>query len=88
MASSNQEKGHGSYDITIALEDIQRLFIFEFKVSDTMKISNDDAKVTLKQIHQMKYYEDEYNHQWKCIAIGILFHRNAMSQIECEEFNV
>jgi PD-(D/E)XK nuclease superfamily len=47
-ASSNRESGHGRYDIAIVLEDIQRLFIFEFKVSDTMKTLNDDAKVALK----------------------------------------
>jgi hypothetical protein len=88
MVSSNRESGHGRYDIAIALEDIQRLFIFEFKVSDTMKNLNDDAKIALKQIKEKKYYEDERYRQWRCFVLGISFYGKEMSRIEYEEFYI
>ena len=48
---SNGERGHGGYDaMFIPLDKIKPAYIFEFKVSKTIKELNAKAEETLEQI--------------------------------------
>jgi Predicted AAA-ATPase/PD-(D/E)XK nuclease superfamily len=87
-ATSNREAGRGRYDIAIALEDIKRLIVFEFKRSKAIDDLEEDAKVGLKQILEKKYFRNEQYHDWQCVAIGVSFFRKEMSQLECETFEI
>ena len=69
--STNKDAGHGRYDIKIALEDMKRLFIFEFKHSKVFKNLEKDANKGLQQIFEQKYYDDAQYNGWTCFAIGV-----------------
>lgn len=54
--TSEGEKGHGRYDALLTrLNKINSAFIFEFKVSKTIKGLNAKAEEALKQIKEKKY---------------------------------
>jgi PD-(D/E)XK nuclease superfamily len=87
-ATSNREAGRGQYDIGIALEDMNRLFLFEFKHSKTENALENDAKDGLKQIHEKQYHKNQQYCQWTCYAIGVSFFNMQMSRLECDQFQV
>ena len=54
--TSEGERGHGRYDALLTpLNKINPAFIFEFKVSKTIKGLNAKAEEALKQIKEKKY---------------------------------
>jgi hypothetical protein len=84
-AMSNREAGNGRYDIGIALGELKRLFIFEFKHSKEESNLRGDAKLALKQILAKKYYDIVLYSGWMCYAIGVSFHGKHMSDLECKQ---
>ena len=86
--STNKEAGHGRYDIKIALEDMKRLFIFEFKHSKVFKNLEKDANKGLQQIFEQKYYDDAQYNGWTCFSIGVSFYKKLMSDLAYEEIRV
>ena len=83
--SSNKESGHGRYDILIRLDDLKRLFIFEFKRSKEEEDLITDAANGLQQIQEKKYYRTQQYSGWTCFLIGVAFYQKYMSNFVWEE---
>ena len=53
---SNGERGHGRYDaMLIPLDKVKPAYVFEFKVSKTIKALNEKAEEALEQIKEKQY---------------------------------
>ena len=53
---SNGERGHGRYDaMLIPLDKVRPAYVFEFKVSKTIKVLNAQAEEALEQIKEKQY---------------------------------
>ena len=53
---SNGERGHGRYDaMLIPLDKVKPAYVFEFKVSKTIKALNAKAEEALEQIKEKQY---------------------------------
>jgi PD-(D/E)XK nuclease superfamily len=85
VVSSNNESGHGRYDIKIELRQFQKVIIFEFKKSEGFKDLDHDSDLALKQIKVKKY--DVGNRNCERLLIGVSFYKKYMSKLKVDIIN-
>ncbi|KAI3630897.1 hypothetical protein MIR68_012332 [Amoeboaphelidium protococcarum] len=81
IVTSNPESGLGRHDIRIRFNHLNRVFVFNFKLSQRESDLQEDAKTVLKQIIDHQYYVVADLHDCECFLVGVAFHGQKLSEL-------
>ncbi|KAI3638180.1 hypothetical protein MIR68_003791 [Amoeboaphelidium protococcarum] len=85
--TSNLKSGLGRHDIQISFLNLDRVLVFEFKLSKRESDLQEDAKTVLKQIMYKNYGVADL-HDCECFLVGVAFYGKKLSELAVNKIQV